>query len=213
MQIIPSYILFTSPIYLFYLLLVFTSPTYFSYLFILFTFHIYFSYLLFVFTIDYIFLSGNTFIVNVALADLLVSGLVVPASAVVILAGLRENLSVCRFQWFLATLCFLVTVLSLAAVATENYYRLCFSPNSYEKLTRGKITVILLIFWILCACISGVQFVSDVSFDYCRRKYLGLIPYQATVSVVMVFLPLTVSVFAYIRAGYQVRRWVQHIFN
>ncbi|CAG9854332.1 unnamed protein product [Phyllotreta striolata] len=155
---------------------------------------------------DYLRKRGNTFIVNVALADLLVSGLVVPASAIVILAGLRDNLAVCRFQWFLATLCFLVTVLSLAAVATENYYRLCFSPNSYEKLTRGKITAILLVFWTVCACISGVQFVSDVSFDYCRRKYLGLIPYQATVSVVMVFLPLTVALLAYIRAGCQVRR-------
>ncbi|XP_072397597.1 melatonin receptor type 1A-like [Diabrotica undecimpunctata] len=156
---------------------------------------------------DYLRKRGNTFIVNVALADLLVSGLVVPASAVVILAGLPDNLSVCRFQWFLATLCFLVTVLSLAAIATENYYRLCFSNNSYEKLTRGKITAILVFFWTLCAAISGIQFVKDVSFDYCRRKYPGLIPYQATISVIMVFLPVLITLVSYIRAGYQVRKF------
>ncbi|KAG5894369.1 hypothetical protein JTB14_015646 [Gonioctena quinquepunctata] len=157
---------------------------------------------------DYLRKRGNTFLVNVALADLLVSGLVVPASAVVILAGLRDNnLAVCRFQWFLAALCFLVTVLSLAAVAMENYSRLCFSHNCYEKLTRRKITVILLGFWSVCACISGLQFAPDLSFDYCTRKYSGLIPYQATVGVVMVFLPMTVTFFCYVRAGFQVRRF------
>ncbi|KAJ8924662.1 hypothetical protein NQ315_000813 [Exocentrus adspersus] len=148
---------------------------------------------------------GNTFVVNVALADLLVSGLVVPASAVVILAGLKDNLPVCRFQWFIAVLCFLVTVLSLAAVSTENYFRLCYSANFYDKLTRGKITALLLAFWALCACISGMQFAPDLSFDYCTRKYPGLIPYQATVCVVMVFLPMMVTFFCYVRAGYQVR--------
>ncbi|CAH1170040.1 unnamed protein product [Phaedon cochleariae] len=156
---------------------------------------------------DYLRKRGNTFVVNVALADLLVSGLVIPASAVVILAGLRDNLVVCRFQWFLAVLCFLVTVLSLTAVATENYFRLCFSTNSYEKLSRGKITVILLVFWTVCACVSGVQFASDYSFDYCTRKYSGLIVYQASICVVLVFIPMTITLFCYVRAGYQVRRF------
>lgn len=143
---------------------------------------------------------------NVALADLLVSGLVVPASAVVILAGMRDSLAVCRFQWFLAVLCFLVTVLSLAAVAAENYFRLCFSPNTYDKLTRDKITVILLVFWSICACVSGVQFASDLSFDYCTRKYPGLIEYQATICVLLVIVPMSIALCCYIIAGYQVRK-------
>ncbi|XP_060535208.1 melatonin receptor type 1B-like isoform X2 [Cylas formicarius] len=149
----------------------------------------------------------NTFIVNVALADLLVSGLVIPASAIVILAGLRDSLGVCRFQWFIAVWCFLVTVLSMAAVAWENYFRLCYSMDVYPKLTRTKITAILLSIWTICGCVSGMQFVSDFSFDYCTRKYLGLIPYQATVGVVLVFLPISIAFFCYIRAGYQVRRY------
>lgn len=154
----------------------------------------------------FLFVSGNTFLVNVALADLLVSGLVIPASAVVILAGLRDNLTVCRFQWFLAVICFLVTVLSLAAVATENYFRICYSHNTYEKLTRRKITVILLSFWLICTCVSGVQFASDLSFDYCTRKYLGLIEYQATICVLLVFVPMAVTFCCYIVACCQVRK-------
>lgn len=142
---------------------------------------------------------------NVALADLLVSGLVVPASAVVILAGLQDNLPVCRFQWFLAALCFLVTVLSLAAVAAENYARLCLTSNSYGILSPTRITVILLSFWCICAITSGLQFGTDLSFDYCTRKYHGIIPYQVTIGIVFVFVPLSFSFICYIRTSYQVR--------
>lgn len=143
--------------------------------------------------------------VNVALADLLVSGLVVPASAVVILAGLQDNLPVCRFQWFLAALCFLVTVLSLAAIAAENYARLCCGVGCYSILTPTRITGLLLVFWFLCAITSGLQFASDLSFDYCTRKYPGLIPYQTTVGIVFVFMPLSLTFFCYVRTCCQIR--------
>lgn len=85
------------------------------------------------------FSTGNTFLVNVGLADLLVTGLVIPASAVVILAGLKDNLAVCKFQWFVAAWCFLVTVLSLAAIAWENYFRLCYSIDVYHRLTKRSV--------------------------------------------------------------------------
>lgn len=150
--------------------------------------------------------SGNALLVNVALADLLVSGLVVPASAVVILAGLRDYLAVCRFQWFIAVLCFLVTVLSQAAIAVENYFRLCCSQNAYQKLSRGKITLTLLTFWSICACVSGVQLTTDLSFDYCTRKYIGLIEYQATICVLLVFVPILITISCFLFAGLQMRR-------
>ncbi|ERL89472.1 hypothetical protein D910_06838 [Dendroctonus ponderosae] len=149
---------------------------------------------------------SNTFLVNVGLADLLITGLVIPASAIVILAGLKDSLGVCKFQWFVAAWCFLVTVLSMAAVACENYSRLCYSIDVYHKLTKRKITVILLMIWTGCGIISAIQFYADLSFDYCTRKDLGLDPYQLTVCVIFVLFPLTVTLFCYIRTGYQVRK-------
>ncbi|XP_025836566.1 melatonin receptor type 1B-B [Agrilus planipennis] len=153
---------------------------------------------------DYLRKRGNTFLVNIALADLLVSGLVVPASAVVILAGLGDNVIVCRFQWFISVLCFLVTMLSLTSVAIENYFRLCNSDGCYQKLTPRSITMILLLFWAVCAITSGLQF-ADLSFDYCTRKKSGLIPYQATVAIVFVFLPLVLTFSCYVRTNFRVR--------
>lgn len=73
--------------------------------------------------------TGNAFLVNVALADLLVTGLVIPVSVIVILAGHEESLSTCRFECTLEALCFLVTVLTLATIAAENYTRLCLPPE------------------------------------------------------------------------------------
>lgn len=58
--------------------------------------------------------TGNTFIVNVALADLLITSILMPCSTIVLLAGMEEPLSACRVQWFFAACAFIITVLSLA---------------------------------------------------------------------------------------------------
>lgn len=114
---------------------------------------------------------GNAFIVNVALADLLITGLVIPASAVVILSGVEASLQVCKFQWFLAVVCFMVTVLTLATTAAENYVRLCCSsPVCPSLVTPTAITTLILIYWLLSGLASGLQFAMDISFDYCTRK-------------------------------------------
>lgn len=62
--------------------------------------------------------------------------------------------------------------------------------------------------WTGCGFISAIQFYADLSFDYCTRKDLGLDPYQLTVCVVFVLFPLTVTLFCYVRTGYQVRKQV-----
>jgi hypothetical protein len=94
-------------------------------------------------------IAGNTFVVNVALADLLITGVVMPASAVVILAGLEAPVEVCTVQWSLAVLSCLVTLLSLTATSAENYARLCLSPDKYAKLTTARITYSTLFIWVV----------------------------------------------------------------
>lgn len=64
----------------------------------------------------------------------MVTGLVLPASAIVILAGQKESLSICRFEWTLEALCFLVTVLTFAIIAIENYARLILPPERFVYL-------------------------------------------------------------------------------
>lgn len=67
---------------------------------------------------------GNAFIVSVALADLLISSILIPTSVIIILAGFNEtSKEICRVQWFFAACAFLVTILSLAVS----------NPNEKEK--------------------------------------------------------------------------------
>lgn len=107
---------------------------------------------------------------NVALADLLISGLVIPASAVVILAGLEDSPPVCQFQWFLSILCCLVTILTMTAVAAENYVRLCLTPECYAKLTVTKITTLLFTIWIVSSILVTLQSIYKLGPDYCAKK-------------------------------------------
>lgn len=150
---------------------------------------------------------GNTFMANVALADLLVTGVVMPASAVVILAGVKEASlsSVCTLQWCLSIVCWLVTMLSLLATSAENYARLCLSPQCYALLTQSRITVIMLSIWIVSVVTVALQFQYDLVPDYCTTKSSSILPYQALVAVLCLVIPGVVTLFLYLRIIMQVR--------
>ncbi|XP_050432563.1 histamine H2 receptor-like [Adelges cooleyi] len=153
---------------------------------------------------DHLNKRGNTFLANVALADLLISGLVIPASAVVILAGLQDSPPVCQFQWFLSILCCLVTVMTMTAVAAENYVRLCLTPECYAKLTVTKITTLLFAIWILSAILVTLQFIYHMGPNYCAKRVSGIVPVQALVAGFIVLVPLIITAALYLRITYQV---------
>ncbi|XP_050540939.1 melatonin receptor type 1B-B-like [Daktulosphaira vitifoliae] len=153
---------------------------------------------------DHLNKRGNTFLANVALADLLISGLVIPASAIVILAGLQDSPPVCQFQWFISILSFLVTVMTMIAIAGENYIRLCLSPECYAKLTVTKITILLFAIWILSSILVTLQFFYQLGPNYCAKKISGIIPIQVLVAGMLVLLPLCITAALYLRITYQV---------
>ncbi|XP_054277057.1 alpha-1A adrenergic receptor-like [Macrosteles quadrilineatus] len=158
---------------------------------------------------DHLKKTGNTFLVNIALADLLVTGIVMPASAVVILAGLPDSPPVCHVQWFLAILCWIVTVLTLLAVSVENYARLCSRPERYALLTPSSVTLVVLCIWILGTGATVAQSVYDLGPDYCGRKKEdeeeGMQRNHAAVATTVVaIIALFTSAF-YLAATYQVR--------
>lgn len=132
-----------------------------------------------------------------------------PASAVVILAGLKDSPAVCSFQWCLAILCWLVTAFSLAAAAGENYARLCLSPDCYATLTSSKITVITLFIWIFSSAAVAVQFFYDLGPDYCNKniggKFSRMLYYQAIVAGLFIGLPAILTFAFYLRIIMQVR--------
>jgi hypothetical protein len=61
---------------------------------------------------------------------------------------------------------------SLQVTSIENYMRLCTTTQDGEQpwFARNNVTAILLLIWFIGSVASGLQYVYDVSFDYCKRK-------------------------------------------
>ncbi|XP_033197286.2 adenosine receptor A1 [Bombus vancouverensis nearcticus] len=148
---------------------------------------------------------GNAFLVNVALADLLVTGLVIPVSVIVILAGHEESLSTCRFECTLEALCFLVTVLTLATIAAENYTRLCLPPERYAVLTSSRVTATIISVWLISVMTVVLQSSLDVGPDFCRRRFSGIAMEQIIGATVLVGLPTLMTTFLYVKLVIRVR--------
>ena len=144
---------------------------------------------------------------NVALADLLITGLVFPASTVVLLAGLKDAPEVCNFQSFLAILCCLVTLLTLAATAAENYARLCLSQDCYAMLTSTRITVAVLTIWLLSGLTVTLQFVYNVGPGYCKPHRLtgDVLPHYVIVGAFFVLLPASLTFACYLHITLRIR--------
>ncbi|XP_016913294.1 RYamide receptor-like [Apis cerana] len=148
---------------------------------------------------------GNAFLVNVALADLLVTGLVIPVSVIVILAGHEESLSTCRFECTLEALCFLVTVLTLTTIAAENYTRLCLPHERYGVLTPSRVTATIISVWLISAMTVVLQSSLDVGPDFCRRRFTGIAMEQIIGATFLVGLPTLTTIFLYVKLVIHVR--------
>ncbi|CAG5081408.1 Similar to Mtnr1a: Melatonin receptor type 1A (Mus musculus) [Cotesia congregata] len=156
---------------------------------------------------------GNAFLVNVALADLLVTGLVIPSSAIVILAGHEDSLSICRFEWTLEALCFLVTILTLATIAGENYARLCLPTEKYEALTPSRVTATIFVIWVIAGIAVGLQSSLDFGPDFCGRKFIPVVIPQVIGAFFLVLLPALLTPILYLRLVLRVRRAVRGSFK
>uniref|UniRef100_A0AAG5D5N2 G-protein coupled receptors family 1 profile domain-containing protein n=1 Tax=Anopheles atroparvus TaxID=41427 RepID=A0AAG5D5N2_ANOAO len=156
---------------------------------------------------DHLKKAGNAFIVNIALADLLITSVVMPASTIVLLAGIdNSDTEVCKFHWFLAACSFLVSILTLAMMAIENYLRLCTFQNERGWFNKTNTTAILLLIWAVACIASGMQFVYDIRFDYCNWKVQHEIPPEAGVVGLVVLLPLVLTFITHIRIIVDVKR-------
>ncbi|XP_049293708.1 melatonin receptor type 1B-A-like [Anopheles funestus] len=156
---------------------------------------------------DHLKKAGNAFIVNIALADLLITSVVMPASTIVLLAGIdNSDTEVCQFHWFLAACSFLVSILTLAMMAVENYLRLCTFQNERGWFNKTNTTAILLLIWAVACISSGMQFVYDIRFDYCNWRVHQAIPHEAGVVGLIVLLPLLLTLITHIRIIVDVKR-------
>lgn len=63
--------------------------------------------------------------------------------------------------------------------------------------------------WCVGSISSGMQYVLNISFDYCTRKSSGLLPYQALVVVTIILLPLVLTFYIHMRTIIDIKRFMR----
>lgn len=91
-------------------------------------------------------------------------------------------------------------------MSIENYFRLCTAQNEPSWFNRTNVTVILLLIWFVSCLASGMQFVYDISFDYCDRKSNHIVPSEAGWVGLVVLTPLLLTFLTHIRIIVDVKR-------
>jgi len=101
---------------------------------------------------DHLKKRGNVFVVNIAVADMVVTGLAIPAATVGLLANFNDWQFICQIQWSCVLLTCLVTAPSAAAAAADARLQIGVGPDRYMGLvTFNRLAVILLIIWVSSA--------------------------------------------------------------
>lgn len=93
--------------------------------------------------------------------------------------------------------------------AIENYVRLCTPQDIRTWFNKRNTTTILLLIWVLGSVASGMQFIFDISFDYCTRRTTGMLPYQAAIVAMLIIVPLILSFYMHMRIIIDVKRFMK----
>lgn len=94
--------------------------------------------------------TGNVFVVNMALADLAVTGLAIPAATIGLLANLSDWNTICQIQWHCLLLTCFVSAPSAAAAAADARLQIAIGPDRYlyaPTLPLSKKYIYLKILW------------------------------------------------------------------
>ncbi|XP_054157254.1 beta-2 adrenergic receptor-like [Oppia nitens] len=150
--------------------------------------------------IDTFQVRGNSYLVCLAFGHLLVTILVVPASAVAIMAGVPDDVNICHFQWLTTLACLIVSVLSFMFMSIDNYYGFGSLVTYDLCCTKCRIVFIILIIWFLAIVFPVVQHVYNFGPNFCDspekrslKVFLDFHPY--VLGAIILFTLITIWYF------------------
>ncbi|XP_022240962.1 alpha-1A adrenergic receptor-like isoform X2 [Limulus polyphemus] len=155
--------------------------------------------------IDPLQVRGNIYLVSLALANLLVTGLVLPASCIAILASIPHDQGICAFQWLVMEVCFLVSVLTFMFIAMENFVGLG-SVISYDFCcTRNRIVTTVSTIWSTAVAFSVGQQITGFGPSLCDSSAPVWLPYHAVCGLLLVMMPILISSSYFVRAIFKLK--------
>lgn len=147
--------------------------------------------------------KGNAFLVSLAIADLLITALIIPASCLAILAGShREDLPYyCNFQWQVTIVYYLVASLTFSSISLENLAGVS-NVVTYTRCCGSKVKIICVIIltWVVPICVVWIQKIYKFGPDFCNNNFKISVTYHITLAVCLLGLPLLISLLSFFRA-------------
>lgn len=114
---------------------------------------------------------GNIFILNLAMADFLVSVTNMPITIVTVIADeWILGRSVCLASGFFTLLTFVASCMALTMISVNRYHAICHWTNYDVWYTRGKCAVYVCMVWGVTVGLSLPPFFGWASFDYDEGK-------------------------------------------
>ncbi|KPM07123.1 pinopsin-like protein [Sarcoptes scabiei] len=120
--------------------------------------------------IDTFQVRSNCYLVSLAFGHLLMTILVLPASALIIIADIKEETSICHFQWLITLSCFIVSVLSYLCLSIDNLFSLKSTTNYHLCCSRWRIFLILLLMWFAAFFLPFIQHTNRFGPEFCSDK-------------------------------------------
>lgn len=120
--------------------------------------------------IDTFQVRGNCYLVSLAFGHLLVTILVLPASAIAIMADVKEDSAMCHFQWLITVACFVVSVLSYLFMSIDNYFSMKSIDRYQMCCTRCRIVLFILFIWTAAFIFPFMQHYYNYGPEFCKDK-------------------------------------------
>ena len=148
---------------------------------------------------------GNALVVNLAVADLIITAYLMPIGLATSQSRLEPlTHALCSAHAVLLTTACGVSTLSLTLIAVERYTRIC-RLSSYDRLFHARtVTFYVAFLWLLSVALALQGFSGWTSYQYSKDVYMCSfsapysLSYDASVSLIGIVLPLLVIIFCYV---------------
>lgn len=159
--------------------------------------------------IDTFQVRGNAFLASFALGHLLVTVIVLPASVVTIMAGVPNEPTVCHYQWLFTLATLIISVLSLAFMALENFKGLSSVVNYDLCCTKFRIVSFALTIWMASGSLVVAQHFHAWGPNLCPhlRKQGIWLSYHASLGAGLILLPTLISIYYFTRAVFRIKAY------
>lgn len=158
--------------------------------------------------------TGNMFIVNLAIADFVVVGIVEPFNMVGIIVGSSffiDNIWMCHTVAIICVLACVCSMMNLAAISINRYIMINKQKYYSRIFTKNKTIFYCCFLWLIAFLVELPNLVGwgghtfDLKTLGCSFDRLHSFPYVIFLSIVALWLPLSLIMFCYVKIYLYVR--------